>query len=80
VRWMYREAPDHVDDSGWRFFSGIGEDDDYLSNPDNAGVYDVNTIANFDPSILAFLDAPIGAAFEREGDEWVKVTDWSPLN
>ncbi|HKW69724.1 MAG TPA: DUF2185 domain-containing protein [Candidatus Dormibacteraeota bacterium] len=80
VRWMYREEPDHADDSGWRFFSGIGEDDDYLSNPDNAGVHDVNTIANFDPSIVPFLDAPVGAAFEREEDKWVKVTDWSPLN
>ena len=80
VRWMYREEPDHTDDSGWRFFSGVGEDDDYLSNPENAGVYDVNTIANFDSSILPFLDAPVGAAFERDGDQWVKVTDWSPLN
>jgi hypothetical protein len=80
VRWMYREEPDHAEDSGWRFFSGIGEGDDYLSNPDNAGVYDVNTIANFDPSILPFLDAPVGAAFEHDGDKWVKVTDWSPLN
>jgi hypothetical protein len=80
VRWMYREDPDHADDSGWRFFSGIGEDDDYVGNPDNTGVYDVNTIASFDPSILPFLDAPVGAAFEREGDAWVQVRDWSPLN
>jgi len=80
VRWMYREKPDHANDSGWRFFSGVGEDDDYLNNPDNSGVYEVNTIANLDPSILPFLDAPVGAAFERQVDEWVKVTDWSPLD
>lgn len=80
VRWMYREKPDHADDSGWRFFSGVGEDDDYLSNPDNSGVHDVNTIANFDPSILPFLNASIGSAFERQDDRWVKVTDWSPLD
>ena len=80
VRWMYREKPDHGRDSGWRFFSGVGEDDEYLSNPENSGVHDVNDIARLDPSISPFLDAPVGAAFERPNDDWVQVKDWSPLD
>ena len=28
-------------------------------------MYDVNTIANYDPSIIAHLEAPIGSAFGR---------------
>lgn len=61
---MYREAPDEEIDSGWRFMSG-SESEDYMANSDNLAVYDVNTIANYDPDIIPFLDAPIGSAFER---------------
>lgn len=76
VRFMYRQKPDHSEDSGWRFFSGMGEDDDYVNDPNNTGAFDVNTIANYDPSILPFLDAPIGAVFERVHDQWVEVPDF----
>jgi hypothetical protein len=65
VGFMYREEPDNEWDSGWRFFSG-GESDDYCSNPSNFEVYDVNTIANYDPDIIPFLDSPSGSAFERQ--------------
>ena len=80
VRFMYRGQPTHPDDSGWNFFSGIDEDDKYTSNPDNFGVYDVNTIANCDPTILPFVDLPVGSAFERLEDKWLPVKDWSPLD
>ncbi len=76
VRFMYRQRPDHTGDSGWRFFSGIDEDDDYINNQANSNAFDVNTIANYDPSILPYLDAPLGSAFERTGDKWVKVIDF----
>jgi len=80
VRFMYREQPTRPDDSGWIFFSGINEDDEYTSNPDNFDVYDVNTIANYDPTILPFVDSPVGSVFERVEDKWVAVKDWSPLD
>lgn len=65
VRFMYREAPDNDQDSGWRFFSGF-ESDAYVNNPDNIGLYDVNTIAGIDPDIIPHLTSPAGYAFERE--------------
>jgi hypothetical protein len=80
VRFMYREQPTRPDDSGWNFFSGINEDDEYMNNPDNFAVYDVNTIANYDPTILPFVDSPVGSVFERLEDRWLPVKDWSPLN
>ncbi len=64
VGFMYREEPDNDIDSGWRFMAG-GESQQYMDNPDNLGIYDVNTIANYDPDIIPFLDAPVGSAFER---------------
>jgi hypothetical protein len=79
VRFMYREEPDNELDSGWRFFSGF-EDDAYMADPAFHQIYDVNTIANYDPSITPFLAAPSGSAFERPDhlEQFVLVTDWNP--
>lgn len=79
VRFMYREEPDNEVDSGWRFFSGF-EDDDYMDGPNNHAVYDVNTIANYDPSIIPLLDSPIGSVFEKppESEQFIPVIDWAP--
>lgn len=66
---MYREMPDNEIDSGWRFFSGVGEDEDYINDPDNTEIFDINTVANYDPSIIPFLDALVGCAFEKTPDD-----------
>jgi hypothetical protein len=69
VGYMYRERPDPDDatSSGWHFFSGT-EDDAYANDPRNLAIYDVNTIANYDPEIIPFLDAPLPSAFARDSD------------
>jgi hypothetical protein len=72
VRWMYRQTPDNSLDSGWRFFAGL-ETDGYLDEVGNTAVYDVNTIANYDPAIIPFLTAPVGSAFERQGEKFAAV-------
>lgn len=76
VGFMYREQPDNCIDSGWRFMSGF-ESDEYMNNPENHAAYDVNTIANYDPSIIPFLDAPIGSAYEKspESGHLIPVND-----
>ena len=61
---MYREQPDNDIDSGWRFLSGA-ESQEYADDPDNWAIYDLNTIANYDRSIVPHLDAEPGAEFER---------------
>jgi hypothetical protein len=67
VGFMYREDPDTDIDSGWRFLSGT-ESDEFLDDPENLGLYDVNTIANYDRDIIPLLDAASGSAFERDPD------------
>ena len=47
VRYMYHEETTNPQDSGWRFFCG-DEDDDYVNNPDNIAIYDINTILEID--------------------------------
>ena len=64
VDYMYRDDTNRPADSGWRFFSGT-EDQVYIDNPDHSTVYDVNTIANYDPAIIPYLDYPTGSHLER---------------
>lgn len=69
VRFMYREKAEG-DDSGWRFFSGL-EDQQYTDNPDNIAIYSIDTILSIDESISPYLDSIEGMAFEREGSKGV---------
>lgn len=75
VGYMYRDEPIRPDDSGWRFFAG-DEDDAYMAGVERHGVYDVNTIVNYDPDILPFLGAPLGSRFEREGESFRVLKDY----
>jgi hypothetical protein len=64
IGYAYREQPTDDIDSGWRFFAGE-ESQAYADDPGNYGIYDVNTICNYDPEIIPLLNAPVGSAFER---------------
>lgn len=72
VGYMYREVPDKDTefgevDSGWRFFAG-DEDDDYANNPDNLGLYKLNTICNYDSAIVPLLTSPYNSAYFKNED------------
>jgi hypothetical protein len=64
VGYMYRESGGFPQDAGWRFFAG-DEPEDYLSDTANIGIYEVNTVANYDPDIIPYLDTPAPCAFEK---------------
>ena len=73
VGYMYRELPDedsHFPDSGWRFFAG-DESDEYLAVVEHIHIYHLNTVVNYDPAIMAYLNAPYGTAWVRQGDVFV---------
>lgn len=68
IGYMYREDTNREGDTGWRFFEG-NESEEYLGQSINSGVYAVNTIANYDPAILEYLETPPPCAFEKvEGE------------
>jgi hypothetical protein len=79
VGYMYRDEPRHDVDSGWVFTAGQ-ESQPYMDDAANHGIYDVNTIANYDPEIIPFLDAPAGTAFDRQGSSFLQVggEPWEP--
>lgn len=74
---LYREKRVNDEDSGWRIFSGY-EDETYNDDPDNAGVYDPQTILEIDPSLAEVLLKGVGSVFERASaeDEWYTVDDY----
>ena len=64
IGFMYREVPEEEMDSGWRFLSGT-EEQDYIDDPINSNIFDVNTIANFDQAIIPYLKMAYGSEMER---------------
>ncbi|WP_419700089.1 DUF2185 domain-containing protein [Mucilaginibacter sp. NFX135] len=73
VIYMYRQESDFEKDSGWRFFSGT-EAQDYVDDPDNTMIYNVNTIANYDKAIIPYLNLPYGTELERvEGTDEFRI-------
>jgi hypothetical protein len=79
VGFMYRKEPDEkMDsmDSGWCFFSGT-EDQEYVDNPNNTMIYNVNTIANYDRAIIPYLNLPFGTELARieNTDEFQIITE-----
>ena len=78
VGYCYREKPDGGWDSGWRFTAG-DESDEYMDDPNNAGIYKLNTICNDDPDIIPLLNTPAPCAFERdENGVFQQIKDWKP--
>ena len=78
VGYCYRENPDGGWDSGWRFTAG-DESDEYMDDPNNAGIYKLNTICNDDPDIIPLLNTPAPCAFERdENGVFQQIKDWKP--
>jgi|SRR6185295_11511360 len=63
VGYLYRESPTNGIDSGWRILAG-DESAEYMNDSNNHTVYDVNTIANYDPTITAVLETEPPCAFE----------------
>lgn len=79
VRFMYREATDREEDSGWRMFTGL-ETEEYNDDASNIAIVPLTRFAELDPRVSRLLDAPIGSVFERVpgAEEFEPVTDWSP--
>jgi len=64
VRYLYREMPDHAEDSGWRVFAG-DETDEYANTPANAAALPLRDLLARDKELEAILRTPAPCAFER---------------
>jgi hypothetical protein len=67
VGYLYREAPDGDEDSGWRIMAG-DESDDYMEDSSHHAFVSLGAVLSRDDSFRDLLDAPVGAAFARNAD------------
>ena len=71
-RWLFREEPLNNIDTGWMAF-GDSDNDDYVNDPKNLTVVDLNTLINIEPTILNVYEMPIGTDLifiEEDGDKY----------
>lgn len=64
IGYLYREAPEREDDSGWRIFAG-DETDEYFADEDTTFYVSLGAVLNRDDAILPLLEAEVGSIFER---------------
>ena len=75
VGFAYRDKKRHKTDSGWVFMSG-NETQEYADNPDNMAIYDINTIANYDPDIVTIIESPIGSQFTKgDSGQFIEINE-----
>jgi hypothetical protein len=79
VRWLYRQATDREEDSGWRVFAG-DEPPDYLADPDNGCLVPLRELVDRDKKLEAVFRSPVGSAFERREAQadFMRVEDYDP--
>ena len=71
-RWLFREEPLNNIDTGWMAF-GDSDNDDYVNDPKNLTVVDLNTLINIEPTILNVYEMPVGTDLifiEEDGDKY----------
>lgn len=78
IRFFYRDTPDHGNDSGFRFYSGL-ETDEFLMRDGSALVAPLDCMERIDPSISRLLErSAVGSVWERRpgSNDWIPVTDY----
>ena len=71
-RWLFREEPLDNIDTGWLAF-GDSDNDDYVNDPKNLTVVDLNTLINIEPTILNVYEMPVGTDLifiEEDGEKY----------
>ena len=78
VRFMYKTVPEHLNDTGWRLFTGY-EDDEFLANDQvNMIPMPLEKVVKIDPSLEHLLEYNAGTVWERtpESEGWERVFDY----
>jgi len=78
VRFMYKTVPEHLNDTGWRMFTGY-ETEEFLDNEQvNLVPMPVERMVELDPSLTELVNYNAGTVWERtpEADGWERVYDF----
>ena len=78
IRFFYKEDPQPLHDTGFRFYSGM-ESDEFLLEDNAACVAPLDCMERLDPSISVLVkQSEVGSVWERlpESNDWVQVHDY----
>lgn len=78
IRFMYKTVPEHLNDTGWRMFTGY-ETEEFLENETvNMMPVPLDRICELDPSLTELVQYNAGTVWERtpESDGWERVYDF----
>lgn len=78
VRFMYKTVPEHLNDTGWRMFTGY-ETEEFLDNEQiNLVPIPVEKMVELDASLTELVTYNAGTVWERtpESDGWERVYDF----
>lgn len=78
VRFMYKTVPEHLNDTGWRLFTGY-EDEAFLADEQvNMIPIPLDRLAKIDDSLGPLLEYNAGTVWERhpESNGWERVYDY----
>jgi hypothetical protein len=78
VRFMFKTVPEHLNDTGWRMYTGY-ETEEYLENElANMVPVPVEKMVRVDPSITELVTYNAGTVWERrpESEGWERVYDF----
>lgn len=78
IRFMYKTVPEHLNDTGWRMFTGY-ETDEFLANEQlNMIPMPLERICQIDPSLTELVQYNAGTVWERrpDADGWERVYDF----
>lgn len=75
VRFMYKTVPEHLNDTGWRLFTGY-EGDDFIHDYKHLPPFPLDKLPYLD-TLAHLLDSNAGTVWERcPGQAWQQVHDF----
>ena len=72
VRFLYKTVPDHLNDTGWRMYTGYETPEDLANDLANMLPVPVSKMCERDQSLTALVEYNAGTVWERtpEEDKW----------
>lgn len=77
ITWVFRDAPESSDDSGWRILSGE-EEEEFFEDPEDSFVgITIVELLRHDTSLVPIIESPTNTEFERlnEGSPWEQLKE-----